>query len=247
MKLSVFFTPLGIPNQPISGKPAVVIDVLRCTSSIVAAFANGARAVVPAQTSDDALRLASNLESDDVLLAGERGLRRIDGFALGNSPLEMTNDVVAGKTLVMTTTNGTVALLSVDAARPVLVGAITNFSAVVARARSEFEQSGEIVILCSGRQHMFSLEDAYVAGRFTAALVPGRARRSAELNDAAIAALELVRRYGDRWRPAVLASAAARDLKAKGFKRDLDAATDVDVYGIVPVYSNRIVTLPDTT
>jgi 2-phosphosulfolactate phosphatase len=247
MKLSVFFTPVGITDQSVAGKPTLVIDVLRCTSTIVAAVANGARAVVPANTGDDAWRIASNLESDDVLLTGERGLHRIEGFQLGNSPLEMTSDVVAGKTLVMTTTNGTVALLAVDAARPVLIGAITNFSAVVARAREEFERTGEIVILCSGRQSMFALEDAYVAGRFTAALIPWRVRRQAELNDAAIAALELVRRYGGEWKRAVSASAAARDLKALGFKKDLDAATEVDAHDIVPVYSNRIITLPDST
>jgi len=247
MKLSVFFTPLGITDQSVAGKPTLVIDVLRCTSTVVAAMANGARAVVPAKTGDDALRIASNLESAAVLLAGERGLRRIDGFQLGNSPLEMTNDVVAGKTLVMTTTNGTVALLAVDAARPVLISAITNFSAVVSRARAEFEQHGEIVILCSGRQLMFSLEDAYVAGRFTAALIPWRMRRKAELNDAAIAALELVRRYGDEWKRAVVASAAARDLKALGFKKDIEAATEVDAHDIVPVYSDRIITLPNST
>jgi 2-phosphosulfolactate phosphatase len=247
MKLSVFFTPLGITDQSVARKPTLVIDVLRCTSTIVAAMANGARAVVPANTGDDALRMASNLESADVLLTGERGLYRIEGFQLGNSPLEMTSDVVAGKTLVMTTTNGTVALLAVDAARPVLIGAITNFSAVVARAREEFERKGEIVILCSGRQSMFALEDAYVAGRFTAALIPWRARRQAELNDAAIAALELVRRYGGEWKRAVSASAAARDLKALGFKKDLDATTEVDAHDIVPVYSNRIITLPDST
>ncbi len=247
MKLSVFFTPLGITDQYVAGKPTIVLDVLRCTSTIVAALANGARAVVPASTGDDALRLASNLESENVLLAGERGLRRIDGFQLGNSPLEMTRGVVSGKTLVMTTTNGTAALLAVGAARPVLIGAITNFTAVVDRARAECEQSREIVILCSGRQQMFSLEDAYVAGRFTAALIPWRARRTAELNDAAIAALELIRRYGDGWRRAVLASAAARDLKTMGFKKDIDAATEVDAHDIVPVYSDRIITLRDST
>jgi len=247
MKLSVFFTPLGITDQSVARIPTIVIDVLRCTSTIVAAMANGARSVVPASTGDDALRIASNLESDDVLLTGERGLQRIEGFQLGNSPLEMTSDVVAGKTLVMTTTNGTVALLAVDAPRPVLIGAITNFSAAVTRAQEEFERTGEIVILCSGRRSMFALEDAYVAGRFTAALVPWRVRRQAELNDAAIAALELVRRYGGEWKRAVSASAAARDLKALGFKKDIEAATEVDAHNIVPVYSNRIITLPDST
>jgi 2-phosphosulfolactate phosphatase len=247
MKISVYFTPLGVTSQAIGGKPVLVLDVLRATTSIVAAMANGARSVVPAESPDEALRLASNLERDGVLLAGERNMLRVDGFDLGNSPLEMTGDVVTGKNVVMATTNGTPALLAADAGDPVLVGAVTNFSAVVARAREECEKHGELHILCAGRRRMFALEDAYTAGRFAHELVPARERRAAELNDAAIAALELVRRYGDRWRRAVGASAAAQDLKQLGFKSDLDAATEVDTYPVIPVYSERLVRLPPPT
>jgi len=245
VKLTVFFTSLGMGSQPIAGKPVMVIDVLRSTTSIVAALANGARAVVPAGSADDALRLAQNLERGSVLLAGERGSLRIEGFALGNSPLEMSSGTVAGKTIVMSTTNGTPAMLAAESGSPVLIAAITNFSAAVARAREEFEKQGEIIILCSGRRNMFSLEDAYVAGRFAAELVPGRERRRTELNDAAIATFELARHYGEKWRPAVLSSAAARDLKRLGFKKDIDAATEVDSHTVVPVYSERLITVPD--
>jgi 2-phosphosulfolactate phosphatase len=241
MRLSVYFTPLGVTNHAIAGRPVLVIDVLRATTSIVAALANGARAVVPAESSDDALRLAQNLERNSVVLAGERGGEQIEGFALGNSPREMTSDAVGGKTVVMSTTNGTPALLATDAARPVLVGAITNFSAVVERVREQLTEHDEFVILCAGRERMFALEDAYVAGRFASALVPGSARRGTEFNDGAIAALELVRRYGDRWRRAVSASAAARHLRHLGFKQDIDAATAVDTYEVVPLYSQRLV------
>ena len=126
-----------------------------------------------------------------------------------------------------------------------LIAAVTNFTAAVERARQAFEKSGEIVILCSGRQRTFALEDAYVAGRFARALIPGQHRRSAQLNDGAIAALELMRRYGEKWKRAVSASTAARELKANGFKADLTAATEVDVHDIVPEYSGKLVTLPD--
>jgi 2-phosphosulfolactate phosphatase len=245
VKLTVFFTPLGMGSQLVTGKPVVVIDVLRSTTAIVAALANGARAVVPAASGDDALRLAQNLERGNVLLAGERGSLRIEGFALGNSPLEMSREAVAGKTIVMSTTNGTPAMLAAESGSPVLIAAITNFSAVVARARDEFENRGEIVILCSGRRGMFSLDDAYVAGRFAAELIPGRERRKAELNDAAIATFQLARYYGEKWRRAVLSSAAARDLKQLGFKKDIDAATEVDSHTVVPVYSERLITIPD--
>ncbi len=245
MKITVYFTPLGLTSPNIAGKPVVVTDVLRTTTTIVAALANGARAIAPASTAEEALRLAQNLERDNVLLAGERRLERIDGFQLGNSPGDMTPDVVQGKTIVMATTNGTPALTATDAGRPVLVAAITNFSAAVERARRAFREHGEIILLCSGRERMFALEDAYVAGRFLQALVPGKERRAAGLNDAAIAALELVRRYGDKWKRALGASTAAHDLRRRGFKEDVAAATEVDAYSIVPEYAGRLVTVPD--
>jgi 2-phosphosulfolactate phosphatase len=247
MKLSVYFTPLGVTSQAIGGRPVVVIDVLRTTSSIVAAMANGARAVVPAATADEALRVAKNLESDDVLLVGERGGHRIEGFALGNSPQEMTSEAVENKTLVMATTNGTGTLVTADPGRPVLVAAITNFSAVIERAQAEFSTTKELTVLCAGRERMFALEDAYVAGRVVQALLPDGKRKNVDLNDAAIVALELVRRYGDRWRRAIAASAAARELKQLGYKTDVEAVTELDAFDIVPEYSDRLVKAPDST
>ena len=245
MKLTVYFTPLGVKANDIAGRPVLVVDVLRTTTTMVAALANGAKAVLPTPTAEEALRVAANLERDAVLLAGEKGMHAIDGFALGNSPCEMTQATVGGKTLVMATTNGTGAVVVADPGKPVLIGAITNFSAVVERAKAVYAETEDFVILCSGRERAFALEDAYVAGRFAQALIPGRQRRSADLNDAALAALELVRRYGDKWKNAVSASTAAKRLRTSGYRSDVLAATEVDVHSVVPQYANRLVTLPD--
>ena len=238
MKISVHFTPLGVAHPDIAGKPVIVVDILRATTTIVAALANGARAIVPTGASDDAVLLAQNLERRDVLLAGERKGERIAGFDLGNSPLEMQPDVVRDKILVMSTTNGTPAIQAADG------GSATNFTAVVAQVASAVERAGQVVILCAGREKGFALEDAYAAGRFAHALIPGGMRRRVELNDAAVAALELVKRYGDRWKRAVSASAAAADLIQMGFKEDVLAATACDCYDLVPIYADRQVTLP---
>jgi 2-phosphosulfolactate phosphatase len=245
MKLSVYFTPLGVTPHQISGKPVLVVDVLRTTTTIVAALSNGAKAVLPVATADDALRITQNLERDAVLLCGERDMVPIPGFDLGNSPREMTEAVVREKTLVMATTNGTPAITAVEAGNPVLIGAVTNFSAVVEEARAAFEEHGEISILCSGRERMFALEDAYAAGRFAHALIPGPQRRSASLNDGAIAALELVRRYGDKWKRAITASAAARALKATALRADVATATDLDSQTAVPHFAKRLITVPN--
>jgi 2-phosphosulfolactate phosphatase len=245
MKLTVYFTPLGVTPNAIAGRPVLVVDVLRTTTTMVAALAHGAKAILPASTAEEGLRLAANLERDAVLLAGERGMDPVEGFALGNSPAEMSNGAVGGKTIVMATTNGTAAVVAADTGRPVLIGAVTNFTAAVERAKAAFQEAGEITILCSGRERMFALEDAYVAGRFAQALIPSRERRKAEFNDAALAALELTRRYGDKWKNAISSSAAAKSLKAAGYKADVAAATEVDTQTIVPEYSGRLVTLPD--
>ncbi len=243
MKLSVYFTPLGVTSSAVAGKPVLVVDILRTTTTIIAAMANGARSIVPTESAEDALKVARNLRRDDVLLAGERNAERIQGFALGNSPGEMVPDAVGGRTIVMATTNGTPAIVAAEGGSPVLVGAATNFSAAIDCVRREMETQGEAVILCAGRQRMFSLEDAYAAGRFAQQLIPGQQRRSAELNDAAIAALELVRRYGDRWKRAVSASAAGRHLRRLSFRQDVSAASEVDVHDIVPTYADRLVTV----
>src|SRR5256712_7071153 len=169
MKIDVHFTPLGFAAGDLAGRGVVVIDALRATTTIITALANGAKAVIPAATSEEAVRLASNLEKDGVLLAGERKSLKVEGFALGNSPLEMTPDVVGGKTIVLATTNGTPALVAVQGADPVLVGAPANFKALVARARAVLDERGGLVIVCSGRQRHFALEESYTAGRLRTA------------------------------------------------------------------------------
>ncbi len=238
MKFSIYFTPNGLTQNDVAGHPVLVVDVLRTTTTIVTALGNGAKAVLPAEAAAEAIQLSNNLERDYILLAGEQGYEPIEGFQCGNSPLEMTADQVKDMSLVMTTTNGTQALLATEPGGPVFVGAIINFSAAAAAAKAAFEEAGQLIILCGGSERRFALEDAYVAGRFARAILPSRAR-GVKIDDATIAALQLVRRYGDRWKTAVNASAAARSLKELGMAKDVAASTDVDVVDIVPRYAER--------
>src|SRR5207244_11654263 len=98
MKIDVYFPPLGLVAGDLAGRGVVVIDALRATTTVITALANGAKAVIPAASSEEAVRLASNLEKDGVVLAGERKSVKIEGFALGNSPRELTDAAAAGKT-----------------------------------------------------------------------------------------------------------------------------------------------------
>ena len=239
MRIDVYFTPLGLNAGDVSGRGVVVIDALRATTSVVTALANGAKEVIPAATSEEAVRLASNLEKDGVLLAGERKSVKIEGFALGNSPREMTPEVVAGKTIVLATTNGTPALVAAQGGDPVLLGAPVNFKALVERARQALLERGDLTIVCAGRERQFALEDAYTAGRLVKAV--RRGMRKVELNDAATAALALTPLYRT-WAEAFEDTAAARQLVEANLSEDITFATKQDRFGVVPRYAERRIT-----
>src|SRR5690606_23598521 len=142
-------------------RAVVVVDVLRATTTICAALHHGARAVIAAAEIDEAARISQAIDRHEVLLCGERGGRAIPGFALGNSPREMTTAVVGGKTLVMTTTNGTRALLATAGAREVIVGAGVNLAVASARLAEHLAAGHDVLILCAGRERAFALDDAY--------------------------------------------------------------------------------------
>jgi len=239
VKIDVHFTPLGLVAGDLAGRGVVVVDALRATTTIVTALANGAKAVIPAATSEEAVRLASNLEKDGVVLAGERRSVKIEGFALGNSPREMTAAAVAGKTIVLATTNGTPALVASQGGDPVLVGAPANFKALAERARAILAQRGDLVIVCGGRDKQFALEDAYTAGRLIKAIRKGI--RKLVLNDAARATVALIDQFAG-WEEALERSEAAQQLVDADLGEDVAFAARPDRFGVVPVYADRRIT-----
>lgn len=239
MKIDVYFTPLGLVAGELNGRGVVVLDVLRASTTIVTALANGARAVVPTASSEEAVRLTANLERNGFLLAGERRCVRIEGFALGNSPQEMTAEVVGGKTIFLATTNGTPALLSAQGAEPVLVAGAVNFTAAVARARAVFEERGTLAIICAGREKQFALEDAYTAGRLVKAV--RRGVRKVQLNDAGQVAADLVAKY-KTWHDAYKVSEAAQLLRDVGLGDDVAFSARADRFDVVPTYADRRIT-----
>ncbi len=239
MRIDVFFTPLGLNAGDLAGRGVVVIDVLRATTTVITAIANGAKAVIPAATSEEAVRLASNLEKDGVLLAGERKSVKIEGFALGNSPREMTAAAVAGKTIVLATTNGTPALVAAQGGDPVLVGAPANFKALAERARDVLVRRRDLVIVCAGREKQFAVEDGYTAGRLVKAV--RRGVKGLVLNDAARAALAVSDAFAS-WKEALEGSEAARQLAEVDLAEDVGFAAKPDRFRVVPSYADRRIT-----
>jgi 2-phosphosulfolactate phosphatase len=217
----------------------VVIDVLRCTSSILNAYANGAEKVIPTKTLAEAYRL--HREHPSFLLAGERGGVRPRGFDLGNSPLEFTRQRVYGKTLILTTTSGTAALSRSRQADRVLIGAFLNASSVAkaATATAETHETG-ISIVLSGRKGHFSLEDFLCGGAIAEQLL----KRKADLSDSSFGALLAFRRAKNRLYETIMTGEHARHLRALGFEEDVRFSCQLDLYSIVPVYKDGSIELP---
>jgi 2-phosphosulfolactate phosphatase len=242
MKLDVFFTPAGLGPGEVQGRSVFVIDILRATTAMCAALNHGAKALIPVASTEEALRLSQTLGSTDVMLAGEQNCIRIPGFQLGNSPLEMTETAVRGKTIIVTTSNGTKALLACQGAHSVYPCAAVNLSAAAEKGRELREADQSILIVCAGRENAFSLDDSYCAGRLVASILGDRSPRRS-LNDAAIACLDLVRRYGTGWRRPLAYSRAGRELIKLGFKDDIRDAARLDAYPVLPHFHERRVTL----
>ncbi len=243
MKLDVVFSPAGLASAEVQGRTVFVIDILRATTSMCAALSHGAKAIIPVASTEEALRLAQTIGSSDVLLAGEKSCLPIPGFPLGNSPLEMTESTVRGKTLVVTTTNGTKALLACQAAAAVYPAAAVNLTVAAEKAREVLERDKDVVIVCAGRDGEFALDDAYCAGRLVAAAL-GSPKPRRWFNDAALASLDLVRRYRERWERPLLRSRAGRELARLGFRDDVTDASRLDAYPVLAQFHDRRVTLP---
>lgn len=240
MRVDVFFGPASLHTAEMHGRIVVVIDVLRASTTIAVALANGARTVIPFESTDEVVTRSKSFERSEVILAGERRMKTVSGFDLGNSPREFTHDVVDGRTILFSTSNGTAALLAIQGARDVLVGAFINYSAVLAMLRSALRGGVDVALLCAGSDGRFSLEDAVCAGHYVRGI--GRRRPGVSFNDAARVAALASRRYAGDIRRAFDEATHGRALAEAGFAEDLDFCAGVDTHAIVPVYAERQIT-----
>jgi 2-phosphosulfolactate phosphatase len=237
VKIDVLFGVQNLTPQDVQGRVVAMIDVLRASSTIAVALANGARAIIPLESSEDVVTRSKQFERAGVLLAGERRMLRMDGFDLGNSPVEHSRAAVEGKTVLLTTTNGTRALLAVQGARDVVVASYVNLTAVCAMLRAALRGGSDVTIVCAGQDRQFALEDAACAGRYVYQIC--KRIPAVESNDAALAASLIDRKYGDNLMRLFQTAAHGRALAAAGFGEDLAACAAVDSYPVVPIYQDR--------
>jgi len=201
---------------------AVIVDVLRATSALSFALANGAAGIRPAATPGQALAMRDR--DREALLCGERDGRILPGFDLGNSPAEYAREVVAGRTLIFASTNGSIAMLAARRARRRVLGAFVNATAVVSAVAAE----PRVSIVCAGMRGGFGLEDAGFAGWLVRAL---EARGTRLEGAAARLAAGLAPRDGAEVRAMLEGSVHGRYLRSLGgeFLRDVARCAEIDV------------------
>jgi len=239
MQIVSFFTAAEVDPAALAGRVAVVIDVVRATSVMVEALANGARAIHPTLTPADAVTLASTLGREDSLLCGERRGLKVDGFDLGNSPREFATPRVKGKRLVMSTTNGTRAFYASMGATRVYALALSNLGAVARQVRDE----PAVALVCAGRDNRFALDDVVCAGL----LIDEIHRQTGEepqLDEASLAALTLSRGVAadEAFFRSTAAGAAIVEI---GLGEDLAFLAQRDRHSIVPEMNDRIIRIAE--
>lgn len=241
MRIDVLFGVQQLTPQDVQGRVVAVIDVLRASTTIAVALSNGARAIIPMESSDDVITRSKQFERGAVRLAGERRMLRMDGFDLGNSPIEHSREAVEGKTVLLSTTNGTKALLAVQGARDVVVASYVNLSAVTAMLRAALRGGADLTLVCAGQDRQFALEDAACAGRYAHTI--SKRLTGLDMNDAAYAASLIDRKFGDDLARLFSTALHGRALAGAGFGDDLVACSAVDSCPVVPIYQDRQITL----
>jgi 2-phosphosulfolactate phosphatase len=242
MKIDIVYNRLELKG--LKNRTVIMIDVLRASTAITTAFANGCRSIVPVLEVEDAFRLQR--ENSEFLLCGERKGKKPQGFNLGNSPLDYNEENVGGRELIYTTTNGTRALLASAEAGRVLVGAFVNLQAVVNKALTIGD---DITVLCAGRENTFSLEDAFCAASMVSAV------------NSAICRLEI--EDGARWGYYAAASMKSgmvilidlqvqnliantehgKYLQSIGLQKDIAFCARQNIFDIVPQYADGVIRL----
>lgn len=237
MHLDVVFLPSALGN--LAGRTGVVIDVLRATTTVTVALSNGCSEILPVESPEEAIELARNFGRGTHLVGGERKGYKVEGFDLGNSPLEYNQAAIGGRKVILSTSNGTATIRRTAAlqARPVFLAALVNLPAVVRRLR---EAGNPATLICAGREGRFALEDALCAGGIAAEVLNEGGWQG---TDSARAAAALWGKIGGPRLAKTLASTEHGEYLASiGFAEDVAVAAQFGTLDLVPVYRDgRIV------
>ena len=234
MKLDVLFSPVQADELFFTGKTTVVIDVLRASSTIITALSNGAKEIVPVGTVEFAVKVSGGIFGGQTLLGGERNTKKIEGFALGNSPSEYTAEIISGKSIVFYSTNGSRAIVKAKYSANLFICSFNNLKALAKHIKKLNE---DVIILCAGNNNLFSLEDSVCAGMLVTELIAGN--KTAELTDASTAALAIFKSFGKNIFKMLSETDHGQLLINNGFEEDLKACAELDSTDVIPFYAGN--------
>jgi 2-phosphosulfolactate phosphatase len=222
--VNVCLTPVLIPLFNVEEYIVVIIDIFRATSSICYGIENGAEAIIPVSEVEE----CDAYRSHGHLLAAERNGEVVTGFDFGNSPFSYTKEKVAGKTIVLTTTNGTQALHLSRNAKKVVIGSFLNLTSLCNWLK---QQNDNILLVCAGWKNNFNLEDTLFAG----AVVEQLKQSAFKLDDAAIAANDLYQTGKNDINKYLKKTSHGERLKKLGIEKDIEFCLQVDLTTAIPV------------
>jgi 2-phosphosulfolactate phosphatase len=224
--LDVCLSPALIPLYNVEDYIVVIVDIFRATSSICYGIENGATAIIPVSQVEECAAYAE--KGLDYLLAAERDGKVVDGFDFGNSPFSYTKDKVAGKTIVLTTTNGTHALHLSRGAKKIVIGSFLNLTSLCNWLKA---QNDNILLVCAGWKNNFNLEDTLFAG----AVVDQLQGLNYKPDDAAIAANDLYQIGKYDINGYLKKTSHSERLKKLGIEKDIEFCLHVDLTTAIPV------------
>src|SRR5476651_968790 len=224
-QLNVCLTPALIPLYDVENYIVVIVDIFRATSSICYGIENGAEAIIPVSQVEECA--AYREKGLDYLLAAERDGKVVDGFDFGNSPFSYTQEKVAGKTVVLTTTNGTHALHLARSAKKIVIGSFLNLTSLCNWLKT---QNDNILLVCAGWKNNFNLEDTLFAGAVIEQLKTGNFK----LDDPAIAANDLYQTGKHDINQYLKKTSHGERLKKLGIEKDIEFCLNVDLTTAIP-------------
>jgi 2-phosphosulfolactate phosphatase len=242
MKIDLSFNAQQFDELQLRDRNIVVIDVLRASTTITVALANGAREIIPVSSIESAVKISGSLFGEVTLRGGERNGKIIEGFNLGNSPLEYNEQAVKGKSIIYCTTNGSVAMAKSRYAKTLAVGSFVNLSRIVDFIR---EENKDFLIICAGRISStgnFGLEDAVCAGMMIESLLKAE-KPEVELSDSARAARAIYKSFGRSILKLMKGTEHGKYLTDIGFKDDLKICAAVDSVPVLPILSGTVIKL----
>ncbi|MBN1637854.1 MAG: 2-phosphosulfolactate phosphatase [Ignavibacteriales bacterium] len=235
MKINVIFAPLDVEELFFTKKTTVVIDVLRATTTIATAIQNGVREVIPVNTVAFAMKVSGDAFGGQTILGGERNTKMIEGFNLGNSPLEYTPEVVSGKSVILFTTNGSKAIVQAKYSENLVTCCFNNLSVI---AQHLIKLDEDILILCAGRNSMFSMEDCVCAGALIEKIT--ESKEEVSLSDGATASSLLYKSLGKNILKMLKETEHGKLLIENGFEKDLEYCAQIDSVNVVPSFSDNV-------